>query len=229
MSTIESLNIFNIAQSGREIIQTQVESFLQSEHYPFIIFLCSNVIVVLVALFLLRILIRIKLSLFEKALLLEIVPPTNTEKTSYTTQQLFSVIYNLGKQQTLWEKLLGKKITFSCEIASTHSDGIRYLLRTSPKYVNNLKRSLFAYLPEVRVAIVDEYIPSEMKNFKVVEFVQSNPFAYSLKKQNMLDEHDPVAYITGMMTKLSSDEQSLFNSSFHLVGQKQYQCLRKKS
>ncbi|MCL4418437.1 MAG: type IV secretion system DNA-binding domain-containing protein [Actinobacteria bacterium] len=45
---------------------------------------------------------------------------------------------------------------------------------------------------------------------KAVEFKQSKHFAYPLEKQNSLKEHDPVAFITGAMTKLKDQELIAF-------------------
>lgn len=144
----------------------------------------------------------------EQSILLELTPPATTEKTAYTTQQLFSVIHNLGKQRSVIDKLLGKKTLFACEIVSTQNQGIRYLIRTTPKEINNLKRSLISYLPQVNVKTVNEYIPKSKENYhtKVIEYELTKHFAYPLQKQSTLEEHDPVAYITGMMTKLSPGE-----------------------
>lgn len=159
-------------------------------------------------LFLIRRVLSLRKTLKEQSVLLELTPPASTEKTAYTTQQLFSVIHNLGKQRSFLDRLIGKKILFACEIVSTQNQGIRYLIRTSPEQVNNLKRSLISYLPHVEVKTVNEYIPRNAQNYntKVVEYELSKHFAYPLQKQDSLEEHDPVAYITGMMTKLSPGE-----------------------
>jgi hypothetical protein len=152
--------------------------------------------------------ISFKKSFTEQSILLELTPPATTEKTSYTTQQLFSVIHNLGRQRSFIDKLIGKKIAFACEIVSTQNQGIRYLIRTTPNQVNNLKRSLLSYMPQVSVQTTNEYLPNKIEKYetKVIEFNLTKNFAYPLKKQDTLDEHDPVAYITGMMTKLSLGE-----------------------
>lgn len=147
----------------------------------------------------------------EQSILLELTPPATTEKTAYTTQQLFSVIHNLGNQRSVWDKLIGKNIVFACEIVSTQKQGIRYLIRTSPNQVNNVKRSLLSYLSQVSVKVTNEYLPEKLTSLpnlhtKVIEFDLTKHFAYPLQKQNVLIEHDPVAYITGMMTKLSPQE-----------------------
>jgi hypothetical protein len=89
----------------------------------------------------LRRFLSIKKSFSEKSILLELTPPALTEKTAYTTQQLFSVIHNLGKQRSFLDKLIGKKILFACEIASTQNLGIKYLIRVAPEQAGNLKRS----------------------------------------------------------------------------------------
>jgi hypothetical protein len=118
------------------------------------------------------------------------------------------VIHNLGRQRSFVDKLIGKKILFACEIVSSQNQGIRYLIRTSPEQVNNLKRSLISYLPFVEVKTVNEYLPKSGVNYhtKIVEYELAKHFAHPLQKQNTLEEHDPVAYITGMMTKLLPGE-----------------------
>ncbi len=174
---------------------------------------------------LLRSLLSFIRSLFEQIVILELTPPASTEKTSYTTQQLFLVVNSLGRQRSLWDRLIGKKILFSFEIVSTHDQGIRYLIKTSSDQVNNLRRSLLAYLPQVKLNIVEDYFLTEKKSFvkchyKIIEFKQERPFPYSLRRQNMLEEHDPVAYITGMMTKLAPNELISFQlilSPVHLT------------
>lgn len=173
-------------------------------------FLLTGVILICL-LYIIRKVLSFKMSFTEQSILLELTPPVSTEKTAYTTQQLFSVIHNLGKERSIWDKLIGKKIVFACEIVSTQNQGIRYLIRTSPNQVNNVKRSLLSYLPQVSVKVANEYLPEKitsLPNFhsKVIEFDLTKHFAYPLQKQNVLIEHDPVAYITGMMTKLSPQE-----------------------
>lgn len=161
-------------------------------------------------LFLLRLILQIRRSLRESSVLLELTPPAFTQKTAYTTSQLFSIIHNLGEKRTFLDKLLGKRILFSFEIVSTLDKGIRYLIRISPEEAGNVKRNVISYLPQVSVNVVDEYLTDWKKlsslNFKIFEFKLSKHFAFPLQKQNVLDEHDPVAYITGMMTKLIPGE-----------------------
>lgn len=219
----------NTIETFSQYLRYQFELIAQFEQSNQLVLVFFIILFVVLVLFLTRLLLRIVLSIVEPSVLIELIPPATTEKTSYTTQQLFSVIHNLGKQRSFLDKILGKRITFSCEIASTHTEGIRYLLKTSPKYVNNLKRSLLAYLPQVRVSIVNDYLPSELQHScKIVEFTQTRPFVYSLKKQNTLEEHDPVAYITGMMTKLSTDELISFQIVLSPSATKRIPAIKRK-
>ncbi len=159
----------------------------------------------LVILLVIRRIFLIKSAIKQQSVLLELTPPAITEKTSYTTQQLFLVIHNLGEHKTFIDRLLGHKNLFSFEIVSTKDKGIRYLIRTTADEAGNIKRNLLSYLSQVKVEEVSEYLPESI-NTRVVEYKLRKQFAYPLQAQDILKEHDPVAYITGMMTKLSKDE-----------------------
>jgi len=174
----------------------------------FIVPVCLTLGLILL-LILLRKLVAFKKSLQEQSVLLELTPPSFTEKLSYTTDQLFAIIHSLGDQQSFIDKLLGYKTRFSLEIISTKTGGIRYIVRVSPKQVNTLQKSLLAYLPHLKVKEVSEYLPQStdsLNNFKIIEFTLSKHFAFSLKRQSELHKHDPIAYLTGQMTKLDSNE-----------------------
>jgi len=183
--------------------------------------------------YIIRRLINIKRSLNELSVLLELTPPASTEKTAYTTQQLFSVIHDLGKQKSFIDKILGKKTIFSFEIVSTQNQGIRYLIRTTTSEVNNIQRNLLSYLPQVKVKTVNEYLPQNIGKInkfqnKVVEFKLKRHFAYPLQRQDtLLGEHDPVAYITGMMTKLSPGELISFQIVLSPTTRKETETLSK--
>ena len=171
----------------------------------------SVLILLIIVLAVVRKILAIKKSLSEPSMLLELTPPSFTEKMSYTTDQLFSIIHALGTQQSFKDKLLGNKTRFSLEIVSTQNQGIRYLVRTSPKQVNTLKKNLLSYLPNLRVKAVNEYLPDNTqvlnKHFyKILEFKLTKHFAFSLKRQSELEIHDPIAYLTGQMTKLAPGE-----------------------
>src|SRR5579859_3856357 len=91
-----------------------------------------------------RLILRNKKSEDEKFVLLEITPPSYTDKTALSTSQLFSHLHGLG-YFSKEDKLLGRAPTLSFEIVSTKTEGIRYLVRVKPEHVDNVKRSLLAY------------------------------------------------------------------------------------
>src|SRR3989344_5383907 len=62
---------------------------------------------------LIRLVVRIRKTLQEPSILLELTPPAITEKTAYTTKNFFSVIHTSGNQKSFLDKLLGKKTSFS--------------------------------------------------------------------------------------------------------------------
>lgn len=173
--------------------------------FPYLVGIICSILIF----WILRTVLQFRKSIQEASVLLELTPPSKTEQDSYTTEQLFSLIHSLGNHRSFKDKLLGNKTQFSLEIVSTQHDGIRYLIRTIPKEVNTLKRNLLSYLPQLSVKIVSDYLPERIEKdsyCKVVEFKLSHHFAYPLKRQDELIKHDPIAYITGMMTKLSPDE-----------------------
>lgn len=174
------------------------------------------IVSLLLALLLLRLVFQIRRSLRESSVILELTPPAFSQKSAYTTSQLFTVIHNLGTKRNFLDKILGRKISFSLEIVSTLNQGIRFLIRTSPNEADNIKRNLFSYLPQAGVKQVEDYLPKDTQSrdssfyTNVVEYQLAKHFAFPLQKQNLLSEHDPVAYITGMMTKLSPGELVAF-------------------
>jgi len=112
---------------------------LGSRYFAFLVVFIVAVSVLLV-LFIIRRIFLIRKSLREEPVFLEITPPAFTEINASTTEQLFSVIHNLGEKKTIFDRLLGRKTLFSFEIVSTLSGGIKYLVRVSPEETNNIKR-----------------------------------------------------------------------------------------
>src|SRR5436190_136456 len=118
-----------------------------SPHTPLFIF----VLLTLVLLYIIRKFLILRSLLRQKTVFLELTPPAFTDKTAYTTQQLFLVLHNAGTQKTFIDRLLGKKVLFSFEIVSTREKGIRYLVRATQEQAQVIERSVVAYLPQVRV------------------------------------------------------------------------------
>lgn len=136
----------------------------------------------------------------------EVLPPTSTEQSSYTTTQLFSSVYGLLRQRNWVHRLLDVTKSYSFEIVSSKDKGIRYILRIPEDDASIVKKNLISYLPGIQVKESEDYLKSESKNGHVIEIQASNNFAFPLKKQDNLKEYDPIAYVTGSMTKLTENE-----------------------
>ncbi len=157
-------------------------------------------------------LLTISLHLKQKFAVLEVKPPQETLQSSYTTQQLFSLIHGLAKQRSWLYHMLGFQKSYAFEIVSSKNEGIRYLLRVNEEDADLIKKGLMSYLPGITVTEITDYLPEifNESNAAVFEFVLSNHFAFPLKRQDELKEHDPIAYITGSMTKLAANEVVAF-------------------
>ncbi len=189
--------------------EIQVMTTSQQQTYIFIPTIYVFVVIALI-IYLVRKILILRRNFLQESVLLEITPPAFTEKSAYTTEQLFSVIHNAKNGNKFINLLLDKKTVFSFEIVSTREKGIRYVIRTDLKQKENLKRKITSYLPGVLVHEVKDYLKNPIETYnssrQIIELKLSSHFAYPLEKQNMLDQHDPVAYITGMMTQLKKDE-----------------------
>lgn len=168
------------------------------------------VILVLVGIILfIRKIISFNLSLKEPSILLELTPPANVEQSALMTEQLSTLLHSLGESMSLKDRILGRKPRFSLEIVSTHDKGIRYMLRTRAKNANTIHKALLSYLPSISIKTVEDYLPENLQTLNhsaILEFKLAKHFAIPLKKHDNLDDFDPIAYITGMMTKLYPSE-----------------------
>ncbi|KKS36743.1 MAG: hypothetical protein UV00_C0022G0004 [candidate division WWE3 bacterium GW2011_GWF1_42_14] len=166
--------------------------------------------VVLVFLLLSYWLIRVYLSWKEikkPFVFFEVSPLKTTEQSSFTTTQLFTGIHGLLKQRHWIYRIFDLHKSYSFELVSTKDQGIRYILRVPADDSQIIKKSLIAYLPGIQVKEIDKYPMSSSENLShVIELKLSNHFAYPIKKQDKLEEYDPIAYITATMTKLSDNE-----------------------
>jgi hypothetical protein len=140
---------------------------------------------------------------------LELTFPSDTSKSAYATQQLYTLLHTLARRKSFFEGLIGQKKQYSLEIVSTKSEGIRFLLVAAEKEADILKRSLLSYLPGIKIKEISDYLDenlsSEAQQLSVAELKLTSHFALPLNKQEVLDEHDPIAYLTGHMTNLAKD------------------------
>jgi hypothetical protein len=149
----------------------------------------------------------------QKTVFLELTPPSISEETAFTTQQLFSIIHALGKRRSLRERVFALKPLFSFEIVSKAGQGIRYVIRTTSDNATNLKRSLVSYAPYIKVKEVSDYIPNNpesSQHVNVAEFKLSHSYIFPLRKQTSTKDHDPVGFLVGMMTQVTDKEVIAF-------------------
>lgn len=172
--------------------------------------------VIVVSLFALAILIGAILRLInywrkykQESVLLEVTPPAFQDKAPGATTQLFSVLHGLLKTRSFTDSLLRYTPSFSLEIVSTKSQGIRYLIRTSKDNEEVVRQAVSAYSTDAKVSIVDDPgLVGGMTSLQI--FRQTEHFAMPLDTTKVIDEHDPVSYLTSSMTKLADDEQMIF-------------------
>ena len=142
--------------------------------------------------------------------ILEVKPLQETLQSSYTTQQLFTLIHGLAQQRSFLYRFAGINKQYSFEIVATKELGIRYLIRVPSEDADVLKKNLFSYLPGMTVTEVADYISELVNKPQVTELKLANHFAFPLKRLQVLDQYDPMAYLTGNMTKLEADEVVAF-------------------
>jgi hypothetical protein len=132
---------------------------------------------------------------------LELIPPALSHKSSLATERLFTVLHGLGVD------------CFSFEVVSSRSGGIRYLLQVAETEVDVFEQQLVAYLPDIQFRVVSDYTDfrlDQRQSIRLVEFKQLRHFAYPLAAHQDLAKHDPIAYLTGAMTGLETNELVAF-------------------
>lgn len=167
-------------------------------------------VVVLIAVLIFMVAIRfadLKRVYQQQKVFIEVTPPHETSKTPEAMEQLFNILYNTGATQKFRHKLLRRNNIFSLEVTSTRRDGVRYVIGTSEREADSIERSIAAFLSNSRVKRIDDPLLRKNAFTKVKEFKQTKHFALPIRILATFDQHDPIAYITGAMNRLSDDEQ----------------------
>jgi len=148
----------------------------------------------------------------QQVVYLELTPPAFTDRTPGATQQLFSVLHTLGSRRGLLDQVLNRATVFSLEIVSSRELGIRYIVRVSSSQADGFEQTIHAYLPEVQLRRIENYLAGRpvSQSVRIVGFSQKQHFAYPLMGHEALDEHDPIAYLGSAMTKLEPGELIVF-------------------
>lgn len=151
-----------------------------------------------------RVLINRHYLLGRHMIWLEITPPASIAKTPEATEQLFSVIHGVRAARQFREKLFNRAPVMSFEIVSTRKDGIRYLLQTEASRSKNIQKTIASYIPDSKVKEIKRSMGSVDQ---VIEFKETGHYVLPLTLTSVVEQHDPLSYITGAMTKLSNDEE----------------------
>lgn len=144
----------------------------------------------------------------QKAVLLEVTPPAQTDKPLEATRQLLVVLHGLAQGRSLWEKLLRQHVVFAAEVVGTLEQGIRFVVRVPKSKVPVFERALASHSSDAKIRRIRDYAPAiGYRQARMLEFKQAGrSYAYPLEAVNSLAEHDPVAYLTGALTKLAPGE-----------------------
>ncbi|HSW97959.1 MAG TPA: type IV secretion system DNA-binding domain-containing protein [Candidatus Saccharimonadales bacterium] len=193
---------------------TQYISFLAV--LPVFLIFTSYVTLTLLIAYLLSRYFLLKKKLKAPHVVLSVKPIKQTLQSSYATEQLFIQLHSLIGQKTFWQRFLHDKTTISIELVATKEEGIRYLIHVTGYDTGVIRKKLLSYLPSVEIDEVEDYLPQTLpavnnffktnKAIKLIMFRLTNHFAIPLTDQTQLKEHDPIAYLTGNMTKLAPDE-----------------------
>ncbi len=151
---------------------------------------------------------RLRRLLNQNYTYLEVKPTDRTLKTTLTNTKLFEILHSLEKPYTWWDKLLGFTKPVSYELVSSKYEGIRFILRVATEDAPSIKKTLLAYLPGIEIKETSDYLSKAPTNtHKIEELTLSNSFIYPLSDQPQLQNYDPLAYLTGYLTKLTDKER----------------------
>jgi len=134
-------------------------------------------------------------------------PPATFQRNPSATQQLFAVLHGQRIARHWRDKLLGRPVVISFEIASTKAGGIRYLVQVDKKLAGSIRQAIVAYIPDMKVTEVSDYLPD---TGLVQEFKQTGHYVFPLAAVDSLQYHDPLGYITNALAGLSEGELMSF-------------------
>ena len=142
---------------------------------------------------------------------LQLTFPANTTKSAYATEQLHILLQSMVKYYGFWDRWAARKQPYSLELVATHDEGIRYVIRIPKSEAEIVRRTLLSFLPGMKITEVEDYLnTSDGTPARIVELKLTSDFALSLANNRTLDEHDPIAYLTGHMRNLLPDELVAF-------------------
>ena len=137
---------------------------------------------------------------------IEVVPPYNFNKTPEATEQLFTMMHSISSARKLRHRILRLPIILSLEVISTRKEGVRYIVRTNLKEYETVRRHISAFMPDGRIKDIPDPLIKSTHSL-VRDYRQTKHFAFALRTFASFDQHDPIAYVTGLMSRLNDSEQ----------------------
>jgi hypothetical protein len=142
---------------------------------------------------------------------LELTFPHDNSKSALASEQLHRILQSGLHPNGRIPRLAAHKKTYTFEMVATRDGGIRYVIAVPAAEVEPIKRSLLSFMPDLKISEINDYLGKvEHGPVAVAELKFAADFVLTLQSQNALDEHDPMAYITGHMTKLSQGDMVAF-------------------
>jgi hypothetical protein len=173
-------------------------------NWQLILIVAATATVAVVVMVLIRALLWRSYLLKRETVWLEITPPASIAKTPEATEQLFSVIHGTRAARRLSDKLLGRSPVSSFEIVSSRRDGIRFLVRVNREQSSFIEKVIASYIPNSQVKEINHRAGQADR---VIEFRETGHYVLPLTLTSVIEQHDPLSYLTGAMTKLGDDEE----------------------
>lgn len=173
-----------------------------------------NIFLIIVFLFIGLVYCAVRYLLFFRLLrkpfcFLEVTPPQTSDKILLSTKELLIYLHFLAQPyHSFLSIVFPRKNIYALELVATKEKGIRYIIRVPHSDVISVKKGLYAFHPYMQVREVTDYLSEGEKPLwiGIQEISLANHFCYPLKPLVKLRDHDPIAYITGSMTKVKEQE-----------------------
>jgi hypothetical protein len=148
----------------------------------------------------------------EKRHYFEITPPAFSAIKPEATVELFKVLHGINLASSTKNKILGHKPRISLEIVATKNDGIRYIVGASSDMIKIVEQGFRSYITDARTKAVKDPYSNIKTSYKIrmMEYKLRRHFALPLTPKNRLENHDPLAYLTGNMTALKDKETIIY-------------------
>lgn len=142
----------------------------------------------------------------ESYTFMQLTFPSDTSKSAYATEQLHILLRSLVGYKNIWERFAARKQPYSLEVVASKDEGIRYVIRVPSIESEQVHSMLLSFLPGLKVKMIDDYMDDIDGRVCSAELMLAGDYVLPLGVNKALNEHDPVAYLTGHMRNLHKGE-----------------------